>query len=735
MRVSIPQAVIGAIATGCLLGVPSAVSTVPAVAQSPGDETGIGCFFDQPTGIVERFARDTLVYRSWHYARAGDMEQAVYALRRAIAITEVTTDPLLRTELVGETSGLTGAQPSTLEQILDDAIATQQLDIPLALLPEIEAIAQPLDDLYPALSTKTRVLTRLANTYLQLEQPEQAQRLLAQAWQTASFADGGAFAITVAPIAQGYLELGHTEQAMTILNQALQAAETVTQADESYQAQILEPIAIAFAHAGEVEQAIQIAERIEAGSASARALASAAGAYVKLGQPTQAETLFQQAVTAAQSLSNTGFPPDSALAEAALRYAQAAPSETALSVIDGLEVPETQANALAELAAIYGQHDQIDRAKELLTQAISALDEVPFHEEPEQTLLSWSETFAANHQTELLLELANTAQRQRFIFPSQMLMLLTERTTTAGAYDAALQIAEMIPPEEGYYRNSALQQVAVGYARSGNPDQALEVVQTMGLCNEQACQATAFIAVAEAVSKGGQPATALMLLDQAHEILKAAQAPDSNRDIWIELSTQYAIQHSLIGQVDQAANWRDQLIDRLNTLEYFIAAEFTRQVIGDFLRTQQVELAVQFAQNLEDTFVQETGWHEVVLQLLEQGKTELARSLVKEVPTPEGKAQLLIALTDDAIGVGHRDLATNLLSQTLEVAQTIVGPDVRPMDEWDQASTFSALSIRYAVLGQSTQAAQIAEMITDESERTALLQRLGCYRDTVSPIN
>ena len=741
MRISIPQAVLGTIAAGCLLGIPGAVSTIPAVAQNSVDETGMNCAFDKSAAIVERFARDTLVYRSWHYARAGNMEQAAHALRRAIVIAEGTTDPLLRTELIGQISGLAGSQPSTFQQILEDAIATQQLGIPLELLPEMEAIAQPLNDLYPALSTKTRVLTRLANTYLQLEQPEQAQRLLAQAWQTASFADRGAFAIMVAPIAKGYLELGDTEQAITILNRALQAGEAVTQPDESYQAQIFEPIAMGYAQVGKLEDAVQIAERIQAAGSRARVLASVAGAYVQLGQLAEAESQFQHAITAAQSLSDTGYLYDPVLAEVAIRYAQAAPSEAALALVDRLESPVIKANTLAALAVSYSQHNRIAQAKALITQAIATLDAVPFYEQPEQFFLNWSETFVAANQVELLLELANVSQMQSFIFPSELLWMLAERTTAAGAYDVALQIAEMIPRADshGYYRNSALQQVAVGYARSGDPARALEIIETMGLCNEQVCQAIAFIAVAETVSNNDQPVKALMLLDQAHESLKAVQTPDSNtldsnRDIWIELSTQYAVQYNLTGQVDQAVDWLDQLADRLNTLEYFIAAELTRQVMSDFLKMQQVDLAVQLVQNLEDTSVQGAGWYEVVFQLLEQGETELAKSLVEEVPTPEGKAQLLIALTDDAIGIRDLTLAKGLLAEVVAIAQTISGPDVQFMHDWDRASTFSAISIRYASLGQYTQAAQIAEMITDETERINLLQRLVCYQDTAPAI-
>ena len=740
MRVSISQAVLGAIAAGCLLGTPGAVNIIPAVAQGPVDETGMDCAFNKSAAIVERYARDTLVYRSWHYAQAGNMQQAAHALRRAITIAESTTDPLLRTELVGQISGLAGSQPSAFQQILEDAIATQQLDIPLELLPEIEAITQPLDDLYPALSTKTHVLTRLANTYLQLEQPEQAQRLLEQAWQTASFADGGAFAIMVAPIAKGYLELGDTEQAITILNQALQAAETVTQPEESYQTQILEPIAVGYVQVGKIEDAVQIAEHIQAAGSRARVLASVAGAYVQAGQLAAAESQLQQAITAAQSF--TGYPSESVLAEVAIRYAQAAPSEAALALVDRLESPVIKADTLAALAVSYSQHNQIEQAKGLITRAIATLDAVPFYEQPEQFLLNWSEKFAADHQIELLLELANASQTQEFILPSQLLMMLAERTAAAGAYDVARQIAAMIPraDSQGYYRNSALQQVAVGYARSGNPARALEITETMGLCNAQACQANAFIAVAEAVANGDQPGNALMLLDQAHESLKAAQTPasdtpDSNRDIWIKLATQYAVQYSLAGQVDQTVDWLDQLTDQLNTLEYFIAAELTRQVTGDFLKTQHVDLAVQLVQNLEDTSVQGTGWHEIVLQLLEQGKTELARSLVEKVPTPEDKAQLLVALTDDAMGIRDLNLANVLLAEVVAIAQTIPGPEVQYMHDWDRASTFSAIAIRYASLGQYTQAAQIAAMITDETERTYLLQRLVCYQDTAPAIN
>ncbi|MEO0535921.1 MAG: hypothetical protein AAF215_18860 [Cyanobacteria bacterium P01_A01_bin.123] len=735
IRLHPPKALMSALVAGCLLGIPLPVITAPAAAQSQVDEADAQCYWEGRSQIVERFVTNTLLHRSWHYAQAGDMAQAVYALERTIAIAEVTTEPRLRARLIRATAGTEGSQPSIFEQVLNYSLATGQSNIPLALLPKIEAITQPLGgDDYSVLSTKTDIFVHLANTYLQLGQPEPAQRLFDQAWQTVGFAEGGGFAIMAVPIAEGYLALGETEQAIAVLTQAQQAAETGTQGDESYQAQIWSPMAVAYAQAGQLDTATQLAESIEVAPSKARTLASVAGAYAQADQLEQAEILFQQAVLAAQA-SNS----DATLAQVALSYAQATPTEEAVVLVDQIEDIRIQADTFAALAAIYDQHNQPERAAELLNRAIAALSTLPFHTYPEQSFEDWIRDFAANNQTELILALVNSPQLEAVTRPVSFWVAATEHTLQLGSRDVALQIAEMIPPDEGQgaYRNSALQHVAIGYTQVGDYDRALQIIQTMESCGGEACQASALIAVAKAVSQAGQPDRALTLLDQADEVLKTFENVERNddawmadvkrnQDIWIALATQYVIQYSLDGQSDRAAAWQAQLLARIQDLEYVFADGFIRQSISDFIGANQIDLAIAFTRDLEPIF-RGVGMDELAIRLLARGETERVRSVIDIMPRPEGQARLLTDLTDHAIGMGNVTLATDLLSQTLAVAQTIEGPDVRFMDEWDRASTFSAISRRYAALEQLTQAVQIAEMIADEDERTDIIQRLDCY--------
>ena len=735
IRLYFSQVLMSTLVVGCLLGIPLSVMTSPVLAQDQLNEADAQCDWEGRSQIVERFVINTLLHRSWHHAQAGDMVQAVYALERTIAIAAVTSDPLLRARLIRETAGMEGTQPSIFAQVLDYAVATDQPEIPLALLPKIEAITQPLEsDDYSVLSTKTNSFVHLAETYLQLGQPESAQRLLDQAWQTVGFSEGGGFVVMAVPIAEGYLAVGESDQAIAILDQAQQAAETITQADEGYRAWIWESIATTYAQAGQLETARQVAERIELTEDTARTLASIAAAYAQVDQPDQAEILFQQAVTAARSINS-----DAALAQVVLRYAQSTPAESAVALVDEIEFPGMRANTYAALAAIYGQHNQPEKAAELLTQAIAALSQVPFHMDPEQSLENWIRDFAANHQTELIVALVQNPQIETVTYPVSFWVAATEHTLQFGSPDVALQIAEIIPPDEGQgaLRSSALQQVATAYAQIGDADRALQIIQTMTACGGEACQASALIAVAKAVSQAGQPERALTLLDQADEILKAFETIDrndtawmadakGNQDIWMALATQYVIQYSLDGQSDRAAAWQAQLLNRIQDLEYVVADSLIRQSVSDFIGANQIDLAIAFTRDLE-SFFRSVGMDELAVRLLTRGETERVRSIIDLMPTPEEQARLLTNLADHAIGMGDLELADDLLSQTFEVAQTIEGPDVRFMDDWDRASTFSAIAKRYGALGQGAQAVQIADMITDETERNDLLRLLECY--------
>ncbi|HIK15059.1 MAG TPA: tetratricopeptide repeat protein [Leptolyngbyaceae cyanobacterium M33_DOE_097] len=303
---------------------------------------------EQPGQTFERLTRD-LIYRSQRYIRDRQFNLAVRSLDRALQTVTTVKDPFSKTDLVASIAGQSGEQPSTLEQLVQQATTPQQRATLLDLLSKVTKATQTLAGEYGVINTKRAILVQLAAYYTVLEQPDQARSRLDQARQLLKSLQGDGFGLIASPVAQGYTTLGDTQTAIALLDQAVQRTQMMKTNNLDYLADIFSTIAVAYASAGSEAKAVQTTQQIKVATIKARTLAQIAKQAAQTGSP-QATRILAQAQ--AQTKAIPAASRSDALSQIALTYGYLKEWDLALKAIAPIQSAEIKIQTLADLASI-----------------------------------------------------------------------------------------------------------------------------------------------------------------------------------------------------------------------------------------------------------------------------------------------------------------------------------------------------------------------------------------------
>ncbi|MEO0397422.1 MAG: hypothetical protein AAF243_15755 [Cyanobacteria bacterium P01_A01_bin.137] len=274
-------------ALGCLAGwLGLSVPQLPAQAQAPQmciDETS---FYQRHQVTVRaQWGRQAL--------RKGQIQPAANHLAKALGFARTVRDAgaraLIFEDFIAPNSGSSGWLIHEIDQLveLDEPAAVRTVLAPATLA------AQDLPAGHSAL--KIRMLTTIATDYGAIEDPATALALLSQAQQLVPNVQGNEIkANSLTTIAQGYMAVGESVTAAEIATQALQQAEAITYADSFRRDKTVAPIAVIYAKAGDIDQAMQLAQSIEQPYYRENVIGSAALSAARLGQLDRAASLVQQ---------------------------------------------------------------------------------------------------------------------------------------------------------------------------------------------------------------------------------------------------------------------------------------------------------------------------------------------------------------------------------------------------------------------------------------------------------
>lgn len=614
-----------------------------------------------------------------------------------------------------------------------------------------------------------KLLVNLAETHQQLQQPQQARILLDRALVSSQLILEPEQRIEATTLlAEAYLDLNDREQAMTLIHQASGDLEEVSyppQREVSYS-----QVAIAYIRAGEIEPALELIPRIEIDDylrgltqlevvqaylqdhrltdaltfsrtitrydIQVRANASIAEYSVDQGNLDLVDDLFAEAteLTQADPVSRQ---------EMLERYAAIQPA-AALPLARSLNTPEARLATLAAIARHYEVTDQTTEAVSLLEEVVATLQQIP---------ADW-QNFEASHLIDKAI--AAGAYQQAIQLVSGMvepyidsradqLGEIAYQATIRGNREAAQQAIAQMPENVSVALSHALQRIARFYVRQNQVDEALAVLQANSHVVRGAYRVQVLAAIAaEVYLLGGiDPATPLFA-----QILQAVEdLPQPGEQVTARLALAQAY-----GQTAQSAQALEQLEQVRQVLAAASPDDFSL-VTGDdgfnligvlqlsienFSEAEQHDLALQVAQMLPEFAQGNYILQNAIEQAIAAEQYESVLPYLEKLELPETQTRILLRISDRYQQSADREQALALLSQALTITHTIPDPESRVLvfgneggtvveDDFDRASLYEKIALRYIQMGQLEDARQVMNQIQDVTIRDRVTQRMRCW--------
>jgi tetratricopeptide (TPR) repeat protein len=261
---------------------------------------------------------------------------------------------------------------------------------------------------------------------------------------------------------------------------AVQAAKMITY--KPLEHSVLTNICNRQAAAGQYDEAgktlsetLQIAKSMKgAGIDSADVLLKEADMYISLGQKEETIKILSQAF---QIVKSTGgdFEKGSRFKEIARDSLKVGYYDLAFQVVEALKDEHLASTILGEIGVAYAQAGQIDKAKQVLSQALQKAQAVEDKSWREVTYREIAVRYSEIGQYEQAIETANLA-KEFIVNKNEALEKIAVRMAKDGHLEKAIQLAEDI---KGYQRSSALDTIARYLVEAGDYDMAFNAFKGM----------------------------------------------------------------------------------------------------------------------------------------------------------------------------------------------------------------------------------------------------------------
>lgn len=240
---------------------------------------------------------------------------------------------------------------------------------------------------------KAQALALAIASYPITSDPDKINTVLSEAFTVAQTLDNVRYRSTVLiEIANKYGEAGEKNKATEILLQAWKITATLPDGESKYdrlgndagygnyteilqtysKPYLLEKIALLYLKIEQFEQAIQVAKSIDEMETQAYVLTNIGEKYSDLKQREQALQSFAQAIATAKKISFTPFR-DNALLRIVTKYIDAKFYEQALEVSNGIEIEDFRLIILEQVANLYMQAGNKEKAITTLSQGLAKL--------------------------------------------------------------------------------------------------------------------------------------------------------------------------------------------------------------------------------------------------------------------------------------------------------------------------------------------------------------------------
>ncbi|MFG6103085.1 hypothetical protein U2F10_12580 [Leptothoe sp. EHU-05/26/07-4] len=588
---------------------------------------------------------------------------------------------------------------------------------------------------------KSGLLTKTAAGYAALGEQTTALDLLSQARQLAANVQGAGLQTTaLTMVGRQYAAVGAGAIAIEVANQALQQAETINPQDSDRQAQTLAAIAVIYAEAGDIGQALQLAKSIEQPYAQENAMGSIALSAARLGQmdqaadlvqqltldePTieasknigvylakrddqaQAQLYFDQAITA---IANHGYP-GPLFTETML---DAGLSETTMKALAVAPGDQFKVDGLMDLATYYANVENNKAvASDALQQAMTATAEV------EQDYMQrdlWEKIYKRAIELEnydLALAAVDMLVAKGLSFNEiEDYTTIAVAAAKSGQIESALKATEQIDPSYIANTNRAWGEIAVAYAVAGDFDTAFATVEkTNSFPGPDYVRALVRIGLQQ--QQGGLLEAADVTVEQAHQV---AQAIDNEPDQLIALNA-IALEHARMGLTEAANNFLEPVLVTLKA-QSTDDLWMLQPLVEAWAEIGEYGFAVQMLDAVPEEYPESPRWKTLLVDRLIEDQEDYATAL--EVIESREDSAIKAAEMMRVAELYFRDGKTD---QTLKILNRVANASDVGVDQWlRMAELYSYLGQTESIVPLLDRAFEVAKTVPGEESQVIYLR-------------
>lgn len=712
------------ISTG-LAGIVAIAAFTPLSSEVRGEEP-IDCALEQAHMVDSQLFE--LRDRAQQTVNAGNIEEAAELLSQGLRWMQGLPNDGNKASIFAELVNGFQAQPSLVEQIVTQSVATRPAEKAAALLASALQVAQGLDAEHSFV--KTRSLAAIAGWYARMGEGERTADILSQARQSETSIRGSEFkAKALSEIARAYIAIARFELASEILSESLRQAQLVNYPNSFRKASVFQPIAVSFAKIGEFERALEIARDIAEENYQSETYAEIAREYAQQGK-------LKSALQIAEAIALADKKAD-ALAEIADLAQKAGESDEkiedilarGLQVAQTIENSHTQSRAIANIALQYAESGYRDRA-------VTLTHSINFADIKAKNLGKIALFYAKIGEREKALQLAmNALELVAAISDSYEKSFLLQEMVPEylkwQLYPAAIQGVQQI--EYVDRQRSLLQEIALKAAENGEDNIAVQAAEIVP---------SNLAALAVEYQNGGEHQRAIELLQQGIETANALELPDVKFDLLAAI----ALGYDQIGQPTKAEQLFSQALE-FATTNVADGSYIWKTVFQRYLQAKQYDFAEKITEAMLDKSFQDTAVRELAKTYLAAGEEAAAFRAMEAFAQPQPQVRLLLDIADNSIQSGKTNRALDMLDIAFQVARRVPGPESNMLvlkvqmdaegnivqsteieDPEDRGSFYEEIALKYARLGRDNRALEVAVALEETATRDRLRQRLSCYR-------
>ncbi|HBB31238.1 MAG TPA: hypothetical protein DDZ80_28245 [Cyanobacteria bacterium UBA8803] len=575
----------------------------------------------------------------------------------------------------------------------------QYVDLPnqsVQVEPVLNQLLQITQRLTPANSyIKTRALAAIAIQYSRLGQSEAALKVLDQARVAAGSIQDPIFtANALMDIAEGYATIFQPQPALSILPQIEQAIQKIPpNTSEPLQFILWERMATTYAQVGDYTKAEQIVAKLpqnsEAQSVAQRGIVQA---YIKDQNLEKAERLTQAIANPSQQVP--------ALAKLAVAYHQAGQLNKAAQLLPQAvqlaQSPEVTRDPILQDALVKGLVDahlevgQLDEAFKLTQSGLNNSKE----EALKAVMIAYTKAGQSDRVKQWLSEQLSQIRST----PDDW----EQRLYLGGLLQTAIDIKQFEWIRQEWNQilavdyGSGLQDwqvlnMATAYAQKGQHAQALQWVQQLPLENRPVLQVNLLATIALKAHQSGATEWANRLLEktlQTIDPMVAAYQEKIEREggnlferdrIKPQALAAIAVVYAQMNQAETTRQLLQQVIELDVNMSDPTIAPPADNPYAVFMEAHQYLGAMQIAQGTKDPDIRQGRLQGSATALLKENRFDLVLPVVEQLTVPNNKTQLLLAIAQRYGELQQLDKALPILAQAFQVAQTIPGDESQQM--------------------------------------------------------